>query len=386
MERAADLPAALRLIEAGYAAAVGDGPWGALLAAVGDAFGVRTSVSVMDVTGEGPPCPYAEGRGFDPLAVEQFHGRYSRVNPWQPPLKDRGVGFMDGASLVTREELDRSEYFNDWCRPWGVHDKSGVVMANDGRTNAALTIFMPELGPRDREVLDGTLAVAAPHLIRAYRIHEMLCRPDPADLPAFGAVSPAAAVVVCEPDGRILHAGPAAEAVLRRGDGLLAVGGRLRAADPRADDRLAAALGRAAGLAEGLSAGRAAPGWEALAVPRPPPGRPYLLRIAPRASAPAVGPAPSPLLLPRPGRLVVVIRDAGAPVRIDAARLRAALGLTPAEAALACALAEGDTLQSHAAKRGVSVETVRTLLRGAFRKTGCARQSELVALVLTLAA
>jgi DNA-binding CsgD family transcriptional regulator len=61
-------------------------------------------------------------------------------------------------------------------------------------------------------------------------------------------------------------------------------------------------------------------------------------------------------------------------------------GLTPAEARLAVALAAGDTLSDYAALRAVSLNAVRFLLKGIFRKTGAASQAQLVAQLARLPA
>ena len=59
-------------------------------------------------------------------------------------------------------------------------------------------------------------------------------------------------------------------------------------------------------------------------------------------------------------------------------------GLTPAEARLAIALSNGQSLRDIADQHALSKETVRTQLRTVFDKTGVHRQSELVRLVLSL--
>src|SRR3546814_3073935 len=69
-------------------------------------------------------------------------------------------------------------------------------------------------------------------------------------------------------------------------------------------------------------------------------------------------------------------------VEID--RVAQWFGLTPAEARLAVALAAGDTLQDYAAMRSVSINAVRFLLKGIFRKTGVNSQAQLVALLARL--
>lgn len=60
--------------------------------------------------------------------------------------------------------------------------------------------------------------------------------------------------------------------------------------------------------------------------------------------------------------------------------------LTPSEARVARGLAAGDTLGTIAAGRRVSKETIRAQVRGIFDKTGCRRQSDVVALLSGVAA
>ncbi|MDE2378791.1 helix-turn-helix transcriptional regulator [Bradyrhizobium sp.] len=61
--------------------------------------------------------------------------------------------------------------------------------------------------------------------------------------------------------------------------------------------------------------------------------------------------------------------------------IQAALGLTPAEARLVIGLQAGMDLQSQASSLGISRETAKKHLQGIFAKTGCRRQSELVAML-----
>jgi DNA-binding CsgD family transcriptional regulator len=67
----------------------------------------------------------------------------------------------------------------------------------------------------------------------------------------------------------------------------------------------------------------------------------------------------------------------------EAARLRAEFGLTKAEARLALRLAEGSTLASAAQAFEVKLTTIRSQLQQVFAKTGTARQTELVATLLS---
>jgi len=377
--RDADLSAALALIDAAYAAAVGEADWQAFLDRVQGVLGAGASPTVLDPSGVAPTVHDWRVSGIDEDAIRDFVDHCAAVNPWPPAIARFGVGFASSDDVVPREEFRRTEFLDDWCRPWGIADSSGAVSANDGRGNATLTVVLPDVPEADRDRTRAVMRLALRHLMRAHAVHEALGRAAEADdavelaLAASGAAS-----LVVEADGRIAFATPAAEAVLARADGLLAAGGRLAAADPAADRALSRAVAETAASTRRRAEGggdRVAP---AVRVPRRDARAPYVLLTTPMPVAPR-----SPARLPSPDRVVVTVRDPDARRLADPARTADALGLTAAEAALACALAEGDTLQSHAAKRGVSVETVRTLLRSAFRRTGCHRQSELVALVLT---
>ena len=71
---------------------------------------------------------------------------------------------------------------------------------------------------------------------------------------------------------------------------------------------------------------------------------------------------------------------------VEIARVAQWFALPPAEARLAVALAGGQSLQSYAALRAVSLNAVRFLLKGIFRKTGATSQAQLVAMLARLPA
>jgi DNA-binding CsgD family transcriptional regulator len=59
-------------------------------------------------------------------------------------------------------------------------------------------------------------------------------------------------------------------------------------------------------------------------------------------------------------------------------------GLSPAEARLAQSLCQGQSVEEHAERFQVSVNTVRTQVRAILGKTGCARQQDLVRMLAAL--
>jgi DNA-binding CsgD family transcriptional regulator len=66
------------------------------------------------------------------------------------------------------------------------------------------------------------------------------------------------------------------------------------------------------------------------------------------------------------------------------ARIRKVFHLTPAEARVALALADGHAPKAYADAQGVSVETVRSQIKTIYQKMDVQRQAELVALVATI--
>lgn len=79
--------------------------------------------------------------------------------------------------------------------------------------------------------------------------------------------------------------------------------------------------------------------------------------------------------------VVVLIKPLLAKASLTPSMLMDLYGLSAAEARLAHTLSKGLTLDEAAARHQVSINTVRTQLRGVLAKVGCARQTDLVALL-----
>lgn len=81
------------------------------------------------------------------------------------------------------------------------------------------------------------------------------------------------------------------------------------------------------------------------------------------------------------GLRAIIVARTGAVREGGQLALQAAFGLTPAELAVVVLLSRGLSPEEIARDRGVSIETVRSQIRGLMTKTDTRRQSELVALV-----
>jgi len=83
---------------------------------------------------------------------------------------------------------------------------------------------------------------------------------------------------------------------------------------------------------------------------------------------------------------VLALTPVAAPNAPPVELVQALFDLTPAEARVARALASGKTAEDIATTGGVSLATIRTQLRGVLEKTGCGRQTDVVALLAGISA
>jgi DNA-binding CsgD family transcriptional regulator len=179
------------------------------------------------------------------------------------------------------------------------------------------------------------------------------------------------ATIVVDCGGTIVFATRLAEAILRQGEGLRNCGGRIGSADPFVAARLAALIRAAAGTATGLAAG--APRCGGLAIERGEDRLPLTVMVAPfRPKRLGFG-------TPLPAALIFIRDPEASGLGVDV--LKDLFGLTPAQAAVAAHLAEGESLEHIAARLRISLHTARDHLKAVFAKTNTARQSQLVALL-----
>jgi DNA-binding CsgD family transcriptional regulator len=80
----------------------------------------------------------------------------------------------------------------------------------------------------------------------------------------------------------------------------------------------------------------------------------------------------------------ISVRSGDCGLRISPERLASTLHLTPAEAALASALAEGLSLQDYAERERLKIATVRWHLQNIFNRTGARSQSGLIRMMVSL--
>ncbi|AHE56103.1 helix-turn-helix transcriptional regulator [Sphingomonas sanxanigenens] len=263
--------------------------------------------------------------------------------------------------LGADEAFRRSEYYNDWWLPQGTGGASLMInFAGTRHATATVAAFKPfgiaTFEPGER----AAFATVAHHLARAVAIQQRLALSDA--MARSAAVRAADGLLLVDQDGRLLHGTPADAARLHAA-GLLA--------RDAAGDRVRSPCGRLQRLIAAAATGARAGSFEGDAT--------LTLTIAPCASA-----RPGGWLAPTVPAALLCLSDPARRRHRIAGLLTSDHGLTPAEAAVAIEIAEGDGRAAAAARLGVRPATVRAHLNAIFGKLALGRQAELVRFIAAL--
>lgn len=363
------------------------------------------------VAGDGPVVLAVQHRQYeyahthyvrtDPADAARFQAYYARIDPVLEPLLPRAApgAVLLTEALMSAHALHRTEFYADWLRPLGIGAGAAAVLLRRG--SAQVHLFAAR--PRRRGSFAGdqlqALTLLLPHLTAAVattlRLAEMGSASD-----AFADVGGRSSqgVILVDRAARVWAANAAAERLLAAADGLaveparVAGRGGLRAATPAVTGALrrlvAAAAVIAAPAADVDRTGTLpTPVDGFLALPRPSGLPPLAAHVAPLTAGAVAGANWLQPLAPdaEHASAVVFVTDPAAHDPASDATARACLqvvyGLTPAEADVAVAVAQGDGLAAVAAAHRVALATVRTQAQCVYRKTGVRGQIGLARMV-----
>ena len=299
-----------------------------------------------------------------------FLDTWSKRNVWSArrPVTTAGE-VLTTREILSKSELVRTEMYHEYLAARGLHEGMRIAIWSGAEGIEDISLLRPwSMGP----FAAAEIALAErllPHLRRAAAISRRL---EASETTAMASVSALDRVhqplLLLDAGGRVVHANPAGLDVLRRADGLQAGPGGLSGATQAVTSRLQAVLRRAGG-----SGGRPISGT---------------MRLPRRSGQPALALIAVPLnqetgwRTPQRAAVLACVADPSASHALPDAHLAALFGLTPAETALANDLLQGDDPAGIARRTGRSIHTVRTHLARLMAKTGTARQSELVRLLL----
>jgi DNA-binding CsgD family transcriptional regulator len=334
---------------------------------IGGALAWLPTLSLTDTSGSGVLAR------IDPERQQTYFEYYSAINPYvlRGPRALHSpwpLLVLTEADYFTREELEATEYYNDFLKPQQIHSSVIVRLARSGGAETTLNIGRPpslDAFTNDELRMAGRLQ---PHLIRALRVNQAMGErtalsgrlADVLDQSPHG-------VFLIDATGAVRHANREAERLLAEKHGLRIANGQLTGSGG-AGKQLEALIRRAG------SRDQRCGGSMLLATPGR--ARPLSLTVAPLTSERAAI-AQGPWVL-------VCVTDLDAAVRLPEARLRQLYGLTGAEARVAMALFEGASPREIADAADVSFSTVRNQITRIYEKTQTHRQAELVRLMMRL--
>lgn len=367
------------LLDVVYSAGAQPELWPEVLTRVADHLGA-TGGMLAYVAPRGQQSFLVTGRLREDLG-NLYLERYLR-NPWT----EATAGVAPGQPVVVNSLIDvgalrRSAFYDEILAPQGIDNtlnlKEAVLGGQGGFGGFGFT-----LSRRGSEAAGGGLrrfSRLAPHLSRALETSLALGRyaDGTRQLAQVLHLMPGPTLLL-DRGGRISHANPAAEALLRQRDGLTTdrEGGlRLAAVLPAETKALSRAVTEALSVAAG--------GDEVL---RPP------LRLTRPSGLPPLTvmlvPLPPPAFalweLTESARALVLVIDPALQPLASAEAAGAAFGLTAAEARVAVLIAGGLSGPQAAAALGIALTTVKTHLSRCFDKTGVRSQLGLVRLLASM--
>ncbi|WP_447754882.1 helix-turn-helix transcriptional regulator [Sphingopyxis fribergensis] len=316
-----------------------------------------------------PRARFVAATGLAAGVQEIYTAVYAGNHPWSRKLMRYGNGsVVDSFDIITREEFSESAFFQNFLAPWGIDRLVGVLL--DRRGGERLGLMLPGPGDRDVETLKRGLRVLAPHIQRAMRISDRVASLELAAGAARAAADFAPFAIFSLDDQLNILAANNRVGQYEAAGVVRLTNGRFAFAHPASQKRLL-----------DLVRGQAPTGLAFQAVGASGTECPVLVaRISPQSAQQIGG-------FSAGASLIVTLGSApGETPVVEIDRVAQWFALTPAEARLAVALAGGQTLQDYAALRAVSLNAVRFLLKGIFRKTGATSQAQLVAMLARLPA
>jgi DNA-binding CsgD family transcriptional regulator len=360
-----------------YESSEGDSQdFGGLFRVLGETLG---AVSGHHFVLEENAAPETHDFGSDPAAFARYIDEFQAVDPRLRIAQQNPHRIFSDVDVIDASSFERAPIYAELLRSVNLRYslffaspvQPGLVLAQALMRPKKLSHF----GEEEKRRLERIL----PHLRRAVRLRWNLLRLHQplSDLQQSIDRLPSPTLIL-DASGRPLCMNQRVRRLLDERDGLVLRGGRLDATSPTASRALSAALTETLRL-----------------------GTPAALRSLHTVSPPSVvqvhrdggrvlsliflpfGVAHHPVLNDVPqARALVVIHDPDRALRLNPALIAKVHGLTPTEAALAAALAEGETPASIARERGSSEQTVRTHIKRILEKTETTRQVDRVRLLL----
>jgi DNA-binding CsgD family transcriptional regulator len=308
--------------------------------------------------------------GVEPAWIKPYQEYFVTINPWLAAHPFRRGVVAVGEQILNDRELVRTEFYNDFLRPKDWFYCCGVLTAQDQSTTSEITAIRSRRAGSFSSNEVALFEYLAPHLQCAVRIHNRIAGLESGLNAATGALDRfPTGIVAVNSDAKVILTNRAADAIFKRGDGLMSRGG-LRAVSRQETAKLRNAI---AAVCMHRDSGILKP-ETVVQVNRPSGSKPFEVLVSP---------LPSNSSLKKGGAAAVLfITDPEEEAALDSRALQELFGLTPAEIRLCIALVKGKSVEEYAHEAAISSNTARTHVKRIYAKTGVRRQSELVRLLL----
>lgn len=315
----------------------------------------------------------------DPAAIGEYFGHFATRNPMQRHnLKylEQGIGHslgvMTDTDIISRDDLRRTEYYNDFMRRFGMYSTLMLGLAFDSTDGTSIAITRPE-GQDDFGDTELQLGRALQrHLMRALKIGRELGTTQIINGALAEVLEKSGrGIFLTDMQARIRYANTAGREILAKNDGLSDKNSIL-AATTRNQARKFDALLKAATAPE-----RERRTGGSLLLPRLSRRYPLSVTAMPINVDMAAPFHSGPLAL-------VCVSDPEQKAQIPQAQIAELFDFTPAEARVAMELMAAEEPKVIAEHLNLSVNTVRVHMASIFRKTNTNRQAELVRLLMQM--
>lgn len=263
----------------------------------------------------------------------------------------------------------KSEIYNDFLFKYGGRHMVVGRIAEDAGQSEAIALLRPLGAAEYSETEYQYLRSLSPHLMRSATLRARMRTLERQQSASESVVAHLPyGTVWLNASGRVVSMNQQASDILAAGDGMAVRHDRLTVHEAAAMEKFGHALQMA-------TTGSPRQGqW--FVVTRRQQKVPLVVSIIPATIPQAFDPMGG-------GPFALLILQDMARQRVErSAQLQVIFRLTPAETRLAEALLEHETIESYAAKNGISRNTVRTHLASLFAKSGTKRQAELISTLL----